>query len=55
MMLTFGRGLWAVGCDLAHAVSMATESHETRDDGGFTEADAAHQNHAAFGGGVGGA
>lgn len=47
--LTFWRSIWAVGCDLSHAAAMATECHQTGDDGGFAEAHVTHQdNPGAF-------
>lgn len=52
-MPTFGRGLRTVGGDLSHAGSVAAERHQAGDDGGFPEADVAHDGHATVGAGVG--
>ena len=40
---------------MSHAVPVATERHQPGNDGRLAEADAADDNHAAIGGGVGSA
>lgn len=52
-VLTFGRGVRAVGGDLPHARAVAAQRHQPGDDGGLAEADVAHDDDAAVDAGVG--
>lgn len=52
-VLTFGRGVRAVGSDLPHPRAVAAERHQPGDDGGFPVADVADDDDAAVDAGVG--
>lgn len=50
--LTFWWGVWTVRGDLSHAVAVAAESHQARDDGRLAEAHVANNNDTLTGGGL---